>query len=701
MGGATPTDFRQSSLRIHLDADRSSGHMTGGYYDTLTTCRKEAPVADDDIELFTCGAEVDYISFRLGYYDQPRLAAEYLTAEANDGNFRQTADSRWVWENSYGADEDQIKDFLRSVRYHADWDPMDADQSRERVVKVTMHVGEDSTTSWTVYQLEADEVYAGRDTTVEYCSEGVPLDLRSYLSPGVDINAGYFSPEPSGGGSIFITDTDPDGEYLYIIEKEDCADTAVITMQEAGRSWPRQDTVWLCPGESKQIGLPPGKFTYVEWWDGSRSDSIWVDGSLAGEYLQITVGFEDCHIVSPLEVALRPSAHPAGEDLTIPYCADGSPFSLTDFLPAAAGYTARPEPAMSSGDLIFSPGTDPPGIYRYILTPEDPEAGCPDTAIITLEASAAGEILLEPVRLCNGESVKTGLPQGSYQNIRWWNGGTGDSTLVTGDDAGTLWVEAERDGCTYHGDFTAEVLPDPAFPDHFPDRLTLCTGEESRLIVADLDSILWAGRTYLPGEEILFTEAGNHLLTGYRDGYSVEKTIATERLPDPSAAYSEMLHFCEGESILLTLPEDTPELAFAWKDGTAGRERIVKTAGEYWFEITSADCTYEGSYTLLLQAREDCDPAPGSSCTVSLPNAVSPNGDGINDDLEIFFSSECGSLRSVSLFDQWGGMLYSTQETKIGQEVWNELPPGVYLVQVVYEDERGREKKEVEAVLRL
>src|SRR5690625_2427919 len=263
--GANPTDFRQSPLRIHLDEDQSSGHMTGGYYDTLTTCRKEVPIADEDIELFTCGAAVDSISFRLRYYDQPRLAEEYLTAEADGGTFRQTSPSRWVWKNSYGGDEAQIKDFLRSVRYHADWDPEDAEQSRERVVMTTMYVDGDSTTSWTVYQLEKDEeIYAGRDTVVGYCSEGVRLDLRTYLSPGVDGEAGYFLPEPSGGGSIFITDTDPDGEYLYIIEKGSCADTAVITIRNEGRSETDLDTPWLCPGARAMVDVPVHEYA-VPW----------------------------------------------------------------------------------------------------------------------------------------------------------------------------------------------------------------------------------------------------------------------------------------------------------------------------------------------------------------------------------------------------------------------------------------------------
>lgn len=684
--GTTPTDFRQSPLRIHLDANQSSGHMTGGYYDTLTTCRKEVPIADDDIELFTCGAEVDSVSFRLRYYDQPRLAAEYLMAEGSEANFRQTSTSRWVWENTYGTDEDQIKDFLRSIRYHADWDPEDADQSRERVVMTTMYVDGDSTTSWTVYQLEKDEVYAGRDTTVEYCSDGSHLDLLSYLSPGVDTDAGYFSPEPSGDGSTFITGMDPDGKYLYIIEKAECADTAVITLQKAGKSRSELDTVWLCPGERKRIGLPPGKYSYVEWWDGSRGDSLWVEGT-AEEQHSVTVGFENCNIVFPVNILLLPASEVAGEDKLIPYCGDGGAFSLTEFLPTPEGYTSRLEPSLHMEDLTFTPGTDPPGEYLYILTPSGPEAGCPDTALITLEESEVGEIALEPVRLCDGSEVKTGLPAGTYDDVRWWNGDTGDSTLVTTDDAGDLWVEAMRDGCTYHGSFTAEVVPTPDFPDYFPDRLTICTGEEVRLVVEELDSVQWNDRTYDAGEEIVLTEEGNVVITGYLSGCAVQKEIQTELISDPSADYSEEIHFCEGESIVLTLPDDTPELSFVWADGTAGPERTEQEPGEYVFGITAGKCEYAGSYTLTLMAGQDGSSTP-STCTVSIPNAVSPNGDGINDQLEVF--SDCDiQVTDIRLFDKWGGELYHVQGGTVGAQIWEELLPGVVMVQVRYETERG------------
>src|SRR5690625_7479520 len=42
--GTTPTDFRQSTLRITLDHNMSLGDMTSGYYDKMTTFIKEVMI---------------------------------------------------------------------------------------------------------------------------------------------------------------------------------------------------------------------------------------------------------------------------------------------------------------------------------------------------------------------------------------------------------------------------------------------------------------------------------------------------------------------------------------------------------------------------------------------------------------------------------------------------------------------------------
>src|SRR5690606_41872007 len=96
LGEATTTDFRRSPLRIDLDADNSSGHITAGYYNTLTTCQKEVPVMDD-VELYTCEGEVDYTSFRLKYYADPLLPEAGIASPDLPDQLAHTSAERSVW----------------------------------------------------------------------------------------------------------------------------------------------------------------------------------------------------------------------------------------------------------------------------------------------------------------------------------------------------------------------------------------------------------------------------------------------------------------------------------------------------------------------------------------------------------------------------------------------------------------------------
>src|SRR5690625_7603230 len=100
-----------------------------------------------------------------------------------------------------------------------------------------------------------------------------------------------------------------------------------------------------------------------------------------------------------MEIIVQDLSGQAGEDKVIPYCVDGGPFSLTVFLPAPEDFTPRLEPALHTDDLTFTPGMDSAGEYQYILTPSGPEAGCTDTALITLEESVEGETIPEAKRI--------------------------------------------------------------------------------------------------------------------------------------------------------------------------------------------------------------------------------------------------------------------------------------------------------------
>lgn len=603
----------------------------------------------------------------------------------------QTSPSRWVWHNPYGVDEDRIKDFLRSLRYRADWDPSDAQQRRERAVSVTMHVGEDSTSSWTVYQLEQSEVYAGRDTLVEYCPNVASLDLRSYLSAEVDPEAGYFSPQPSDREHTFVPGTDEDGDYLYIVEQEDCRDTAVITLRVAGQDHLGLDTVVLCPGGRERIGFPPGKYTSVTWWDGSNGDSIWVAETMDVQR-RVEVDFMGCGISVPVEIIIRPVEGLAGADTVLTFCAQGVPVVLP-VPPSPPGGHGRIEPSLASGGLEFTPGMDAPGAYHYIVTTDVAGQGCADTARITVEESETAVLRLEDVTLCPGTEARIGLPPGRYSEVIWWNGDRGDSTTLAAADAGPYEVEARVDGCTYQGQVMVTLAEEVVIPQAYASEWTLC-GETPEVIVeTGLDSVEWDGRIYSTGEELSITTAGEYLLRGYAGDCVAEKDISVRVMADPSGEYGQTIAWCCSQPIPLTLPDDNAQWEFRWADGTVDRERLIDNRGSYGLLIEAERCVFEAIYEVVED--HDC----GEECTLSIPNAVSPNGDGVNEDLRLY-APGCTSIRSVVLLDKWGSVLYRTEgmangtSVLIPAEVWQPLAPGVYVVSVEYEDGRGRIKSE-------
>ncbi len=682
---ATPTDFRRSTLRIDLDKDNSSGHITAGYYDTLTTCSKKVPVMDD-VELYTCGQEVDSISFRLRYYDIPRLPEERIYSE-DFADPEQTSPDRYVWKNIHRADEDKIKEYLRSLRYQADWTDPD---EKERVVMTTMHVGEDSTTSWSVYQLETDEVYAGQDTTITYCPEDISLELIDYLSSGVSTD-GRIEPELDAGGTVFTPGKDADGDYLYILQNMDCADTAVLTVEslETGLEDIGLDTVTVCSSERVRIGFPPGKYDSIEWWDGSTGDSTWISADDTGHF--VIVNQDGCGITVPITVIEQDVQGIAGRDTTIQYCAGGTVIDLTKILGLPDEYSCEIIPALSNGSLIFDPAVDATGTYQLMARIKS----CTDTIAIVMEETMTQELVLDPVRLCAGTSQRIGLVQGVYDQVIWWNGDSGDSTTISNMDTGPFTVEAEKDGCTYQGEVDLTIVPEVVVPDYYPEQLTICAGETQMIPVSGLDSVLWENSIYYPGEDIILASERNHCLIGYQGGCFTEMAISVEVMEDPSAGYQKTIDWCSQSAsggLTLKLPEDNANWRFRWADGTDSTSRTIGSKGRYPFLIISDSCEYTSFFEVVGDA--DCD----EECIVSIPNAITPNGDGINDNLEVF--SECAiKVIEIRIFDKWGGELYRVQGGEVQASVWANLLPGMVMVQVTYEAGQGVVKTEVQGVL--
>lgn len=99
-----------------------------------------------------------------------------------------------------------------------------------------------------------------------------------------------------------------------------------------------------------------------------------------------------------------------------------------------------------------------------------------------------------------------------------------------------------------------------------------------------------------------------------------------------------------------------------------------------------------GHYNLRFRSQEDCDSMIYlilDRYDVYLPNAFSPNGDGVNDYFTISGGPDLVEIEELRIFNRWGAQLFSRNQLTPGSRTgsWDgrsrgqALPPGVYIYQ--------------------
>lgn len=392
-----------------------------------------------------------------------------------------------------------------------------------------------------------------------YCPGTKQINLEEYLSEDA-LTEGHFQESFSGGDGVFQPEIDEDGEYLYIAGNDECYDTAVFTVREILPSIADLDTIHLCSGGQIKTGFLPGKFNNILWWDGSTGDSILVREDMdVKRYVEIT--YEECQIKVPVVILVSDAGAFAGQDTTIMYCQESPEIDLISYLSSAQGNDIGSiYPALKSGELIFTPGVDPAGVYQYIVN----TGGCADTTTLTLEESVTQELPFGPIYRCTDQDVNISLPAGEYEKIKWWNGDADDSTVLTGRDFGPFYVEVQIKGCHFRTDFDVITKDAGGFPGIYPDTLDICPGEHRDITIEELDSIRLNGVTYVSGELMTFSKPGKFNLLGFTGECSVKKVITVTTAPDPSDSYHQTISGCEDTPLTILLPKDSVDWIFSW-----------------------------------------------------------------------------------------------------------------------------------------
>ncbi len=375
--------------------------------------------------------------------------------------------------------------------------------------------------------------------------------------------------------------------------------------------------------------------------------------------------------------------------------------------------------------LTLSTCPDTPVIYEGIaLNGGDQEVfhftnqqGCDSMVTVTVEALRQDTTQLELWACANGTALyaNTEIPAGTTESFLWQNSvdcdstvivqvqtlpvdtttislmvcpgqliDIGDQTLEAGDNE---WFQLQnQQGC----DSIVNVQVDAyEVMDYQYEVQASCPNEASGLLELNtesgtgpfqysLDNGDWQSSAIFPdlsgGEHQIRIEDGN--------GCQTEEIIFVETLESLQFTLSDQVLPCGQESLTLSpniRSGDDGQLSFRWNDGTTTPELKLSQPGLYSLEITNNCETQRQEVRVEREGQELED-------YFYLPNAFSPNDDGVNDRFRILPAEDVVVLEfKLLLFDRWGNLMYRSSDWQDG---WNgdfrarPLDPGVYVYYV-------------------
>jgi gliding motility-associated-like protein len=136
---------------------------------------------------------------------------------------------------------------------------------------------------------------------------------------------------------------------------------------------------------------------------------------------------------------------------------------------------------------------------------------------------------------------------------------------------------------------------------------------------------------------------------------------------------------CQGQSLTLKAPVNAGVIQ--WQDGTNTPAFFVDKPGTYKLTITNA-C---GTATDEIQVEQ-------GPCTLQMPTAFTPNGDGLNDVFRVRYPEMVKEFKML-VYDRWGAKVFESSNARVGWDGKRNgilLPAGNYIYTIAYTSAEGK-----------
>lgn len=301
--------------------------------------------------------------------------------------------------------------------------------------------------------------------------------------------------------------------------------------------------------------------------------------------------------------------------------------------------------------------------------------GCISSDTITIQLGAIPVVdLPDDTVLCEASWMT--LDAGNVGSSYLWSGGQ-QVRSISINQPGTYWVEVTSPGGCSSSD-TIDIVLFPALSFDLGPDTNICVGDSLVLDAYVLGaSYLWStGET---SSSIIIDSTGTYdvqMVSGFGCDASDEIAVTVLYPFDFELGVDHVA--CIDD--VVTLATGIGGKNHLWSTGATGDSVMISETGTYWV-VVSDECM-SVSDTVNLEFS-------GNSNRYFLPNAFSPNGDGLNDVLAPVFSYAPPENYMMQVFNRWGALIFETHDPSAswdGDMNGVAAPGGNYTVVISFTD---------------
>lgn len=502
-----------------------------------------------------------------------------------------------------------------------------------------------------------------------------PLDCNIPNSGGVSSAAGggtapYTYLWSNASTTANITNLAPGTYDVTVTDSNGCTITDGVTLAAPNPATLTLTTTQVdCSGPNTgavDAVLTGGTTPYNYLWSNAATTAS-ITGLGAGTYSVTTTDGGGCTATATTSITGIPVL-PITSTTKNPSCFGSSDGEIDVFGP----YTSY---TWSDGDLNMPKVNQVAGTYSVTVSDN---GGCTATQTFTLTEPT--ELLLSiAVTSIDCNDPNSGALQANVSGATppytylWSNAATVATLNTLGSGTYNLTV-TDDNGCSVTA--TETLLPNPALTVSLGGDKFICNGES---VLFNLDSItapmVWQnGAT---ANQYTATSAEMVKVTvDFPNGCQGKDSVTVSVGTEVTLYTVNDTTLCEGETVIYTIgPEG---FVYEWSTGELGPQILIADSGSYAVTATSTCNVAEDTITVKI---ERCN------CEVFMPNAFSPNGDGVNDLFKGYADCDRVTGYQLEVFDRWGSLAFTTRDFDEGWDGTMKAKgciPGVYVYQVSY-----------------